>query len=227
MKPYAKTKTLEWRKTNPWRRRHGNHGGPRRIGDKGQKRPARTGSHLRNVGPVALALLLLGCASVPAPAGMVTAAGLDRLYPVEHGPFGNVMIWRSAQPTEAQLGDLDARGVKRILKLDFGKDRVLADQRVRYIPILPAGPATHAQLAAAEREIEDAERAGEAIDVHCVLGVDRTGLVIALWRVRHGWTPDAAFAEWLAHGSHRFVLLELSFQREVRLLGFKDWKIPR
>ena len=39
------------------------------------------------------------------------------------------------------------------------------------------------------------------IYLHCEHGKDRTGLVIALYRIQHdGWTPKAAFDEWEVMG---------------------------
>ena len=40
------------------------------------------------------------------------------------------------------------------------------------------------------------------IYVHCTKGRDRTGMIIALWRVQNGWSPEKAHAEWVASG-HR------------------------
>ncbi len=40
------------------------------------------------------------------------------------------------------------------------------------------------------------------IYIHCTKGRDRTGLIIALWRVQNGWSPEAAHAGWIASG-HR------------------------
>lgn len=36
--------------------------------------------------------------------------------------------------------------------------------------------------------------------VHCLRGIDRTGLVIALWRLTQGWTIAAAESEWRSFG---------------------------
>jgi protein tyrosine phosphatase (PTP) superfamily phosphohydrolase (DUF442 family) len=46
------------------------------------------------------------------------------------------------------------------------------------------------------RNILDAlQRARKPCLVHCQHGEDRTGLVIAAWRVRQGWTKDEAMVE--------------------------------
>lgn len=44
--------------------------------------------------------------------------------------------------------------------------------------------------------------------LHCQRGIDRTGLIVALYRVHHqGWTPEAAYEEWLAVGRSRVARL--------------------
>ncbi len=40
--------------------------------------------------------------------------------------------------------------------------------------------------------------------LHCQRGIDRTGLIVALYRIRaQGWTPEAAYAEWNGLGRTR------------------------
>src|SRR5208282_5592467 len=43
------------------------------------------------------------------------------------------------------------------------------------------------------------------IFIHCLHGADRTGLLIAIFRIAHdGWTVENAYAEMKQHGFHRF-----------------------
>lgn len=50
--------------------------------------------------------------------------------------------------------------------------------------------------------------------VHCTEGVDRTGIVIAAFRVLvQKWTPKAAYDEWVAMGSHHYAGLEKEWAR--------------
>lgn len=59
-------------------------------------------------------------------------------------------------------------------------------------------------VAQAMRYLHRYEQAGGSIGalfIHCAHGADRTGLVVALYRViYHHWTPDAAYAEWRRMG---------------------------
>ncbi len=44
--------------------------------------------------------------------------------------------------------------------------------------------------------------------LHCQRGIDRTGLIVALYRVREqGWTPKAAYDEWTSVGRGRLARL--------------------
>jgi hypothetical protein len=38
--------------------------------------------------------------------------------------------------------------------------------------------------------------------VHCLRGEDRTGLAVACFRLRQGWTKEDAYLEMVAHGFH-------------------------
>src|SRR4029077_1785149 len=50
----------------------------------------------------------------------------------------------------------------------------------------------------------DRELAKGSMLVHCQHGQDRTGLIVAAWRVRHGWTHEQA-------------------QTEMRAMGYRWW----
>lgn len=52
-------------------------------------------------------------------------------------------------------------------------------------------------------------KAPVAVFVHCEHGQDRTGLIIAAYRISTGWTWDAAYAEALQHGYRKDIDLGL------------------
>lgn len=165
---------------------------------------------MRLVGALALALLA-GCAP-PRPAGALRAPGIDRLYCVASTPAG-CALYRSAQPED------DARlPVDVVIKLNSSlehHERFGSAQELYQHPWLPAGPVLHPETEAALLDLERELAEGKRVLVHCTEGRDRTGLLIALWRVRRGASPAAAYGEWLAYGSHRFPLLEAAFERET------------
>lgn len=60
--------------------------------------------------------------------------------------------------------------------------------------------------------LKDAEANHEAAYVHCALGRDRTGLVIALHRViNDGWNAQDAYEEWYQHGFDQSWFLRWEF----------------
>lgn len=54
------------------------------------------------------------------------------------------------------------------------------------------------------RAIQGENRAGRSVYVHCLHGVDRTGYVIAAYRIASGWPVHVAIKEMYEQGFHRF-----------------------
>lgn len=162
-----------------------------------------------------LVLFLAACAHVPpAPAGALEAGGLKHLYCVDP-PL--CTIYRSRQPTAAQFTVLVAKyGLKSVIKLNSsieGRDHLPGGVVLFDHPWLGAGPVTHEQV---EATLDDLEAAPKPTLIHCTHGVDRTGLLVALWRVRHGVSAAAAYAEWLLYGRNTlFFPLTETFTRET------------
>lgn len=156
---------------------------------------------------LALALLLAGCAHIPpAPPDLLNAAGLERLYCVEHVK-GRCVVYRSAQPGRQQFEILEQRyGVNAVVKLNFGEDPTTPDMLSVEVPMLPAGPVSRGDMTRALDAIDALLQGGKTVLIHCTHGQDRTGLVIALWRLRHGALNIAAVGEMLAYGFHTDLL---------------------
>jgi protein tyrosine phosphatase (PTP) superfamily phosphohydrolase (DUF442 family) len=67
--------------------------------------------------------------------------------------------------------------------------------------------------------------AAQPVFVHCEHGVDRTGLIIALYEVKHmGKSPDDAYSEWRASGHKGIGTLFTGYLDEYywRKLGLRD-----
>ncbi len=156
-------------------------------------------------------LLLAGCAALPPPAGQIPAGGLLRVYRVADG------IYRAPQPTRDQfrllVGELGLRSVIKLNSWAEGHDELPAGVDLYQHPWLPGGPVTHGEIAAA---LDDLELGAHPMLIHCTHGEDRTGLLVALYRVAHGSTPAAAYGEWRAYGrDEALLLLSETFFRET------------
>ena len=108
-------------------------------------------------------------------------------------------LYRGAQPSDAGLKNLAALGVKTIIDLRHGTDRADTEQReaerlgLRYINVPMEGltPPTDKQIADLMAIFKTADNG--AVFVHCREGKDRTGAVIACYRIAHDhWTNDRA-----------------------------------
>ena len=63
----------------------------------------------------------------------------------------------------------------------------------------------------------------QPVYVHCTEGVDRTGLIIALYRViEQGWAPKDAHDEMMAHGFKSLIDRDEQLLREEDQLGRLD-----
>lgn len=152
------------------------------------------------------------------------------------GNFSEVSpgIYRGARPTPAALRALAARGIRADLDLQGGSaGRAALDwlitafdgtessasvagegALVRGLGMTFFSAPLNSFLSLDEKEtrlVVDAlafmhDPAHQPVFVHCKHGDDRTGLVIALYRVRYeGWTPRAAHDEMIARGHSGFA----------------------
>lgn len=140
-------------------------------------------------------LALCGCATQP-------PHGVPNLAQVAPG------IYRGGQPTAEGWRYLQSLGVNNVVKLNTvaeGSDAPAQRLGMRVVacPInlleQTLGEPNSNQLWLAVGNV----RLGTYI--HCAHGQDRTGLVVAMYRVRCGWSKPAAEAEMLAHGFHPWL----------------------
>lgn len=159
-----------------------------------------------------LALALSGCVHVGLPGGAMPQP--INLHCFDTAPDGKCSGWRSGQPTEAEVAAL---GVKSVLKLNSaieGRDHLPAGVEPLEHPWLFVGPVDHEDVLAALYDLEHAPR---PVLVHCTHGVDRTGLLIALYRVKvQHVLPASAWAEWRSFPrSKEDAFLYADFERET------------
>ena len=114
----------------------------------------------------------------------------------------NSGIYRGGQPTREGFENLARLGVKTILDVREDGDRVKDEEKLvkklgmRYVSVPMKGMTTPSdkQISKALRVLKDAD-AGPVF-VHCKKGVDRTGAVVACYRIQHdGLSNGEALAE--------------------------------
>ena len=121
----------------------------------------------------------------------------------------NPKLYRGAQPKKNGIKRLAQLGVKTIVNLREEDGLALSEEAearaagLRYfnVPLKRAGRPTDQQV---EQALAILNTAGnQPVFVHCRLGADRTGLIIAVYRITHdGWTSERAKAEANHFGMH-------------------------
>lgn len=148
---------------------------------------------------VAISLLGAGPRLRPADWGTPVINGrIDNWYKVD------AKVYRSAQPDAEGMKDAERFGIQNVLSLrnyhsddDGAIGTTLKIFRVK----MEAGDIQDGQIVAALRAIRNAEG---PILVHCMQGSDRTGAVIAMYRiVFSNWSKDAAIDE-MVNGGYGF-----------------------
>jgi len=132
----------------------------------------------------------------------------------------NERLYRGAQPTIEGFQNLAKLGVKTVIDLREAGERSLAEQKVvqaagmRYVSVPMAGfqAPTASQIAKVFALFHDIS-AGPVF-VHCRRGADRTGTVVACYRIEHDhWDNSKALTEARTFG---MSWLERAMQSYVR-----------
>jgi protein tyrosine/serine phosphatase len=150
-----------------------------------------------------LGALLLALAPAAAADAAAARAPIDRFNVVDD------LLFRGAQPDVEGFRYLRSIGIRTIVNLREEKDAVrLREQQtveslgMRYInlPVKDGNFFTRSRRIPEETvraflQLFDAAEAGPVF-VHCRRGADRTGALVAMYRIaRHGWKPARAYAE--------------------------------
>lgn len=148
------------------------------------------------------ALLLAACAASDPPrvrpatwAQPVISAGLGNWFRVSSE------VYRCEQPSSSEMKELETFGVKAVVNLrEFHSDadKAAGTTLVLSETKLDAGELTYTQLVEALKLVLAAPK---PVAVHCWHGSDRTGAVIAAYRVAvEGWTAADALDEMVNGG---------------------------
>jgi protein tyrosine phosphatase (PTP) superfamily phosphohydrolase (DUF442 family) len=169
---------------------------------------------LRSVLLVVLACLIGGCATGP--------RGVPRSEDIDN--FGRISetLFRGAQPDERGMASLQRLGVRTIVNLRMPDDvwppePLLAREKgIAYInvPLSGVWAPTEAQV---RQVLSLIETSPGPVFVHCQHGADRTGTVIACYRIEHdGWPAERAQAEANRYGMSRLLSGMRNFVRTFR-----------
>ncbi len=140
--------------------------------------------------------------------------GIDNFYQVDHS------VYRGAEPTAEGFQYLSHLGVKVVLDLRRHDERAASEERLvtaagmRYINVPMTGmtPPTAAQITTILGLLENP--ATGPVFVHCKRGADRTGAVIAAYRIDHQrWDNAQALAEAMTNGMSKFQLRRQNYIR--------------
>jgi len=128
-------------------------------------------------------------------------------------------LFRGAQPAASEFQNLARMGIKTVLDLReeghaIAEEKLVEAAGMRYISLPMSGvlPPSDQQISRALAVLEDP--ADGPVFVHCRRGADRTGTVIACYRIAHdGWQNRQALDEartfgmsWLERAMRSYVL---------------------
>jgi protein tyrosine phosphatase (PTP) superfamily phosphohydrolase (DUF442 family) len=151
------------------------------------------------------------------PVWAASVPGIDNFYQIDQ------KVYRGAQPTTEGFHYLATLGVKVVLDLREHDSRSLAEERtvtaagMKYINVPMTGmtPPTVSETNTILALLED--QAGGPVFVHCKRGADRTGAVIASYRIDHDrWDGAKALREAMAERMSGF-----QFQRQKFIRTFQ------
>ena len=160
-----------------------------------------------------LLLLSLAILAIPAVSAGPSVEGVPNFHQV------NARLYRGGQPSAAAWPKLAALGVTTVIDLCREREHSTAAEAkaveaagMDYVNFPMDGFAT--PTAAQMAEVLGLVEAGDTVFVHCKLGMDRTGVVVATYRIaREHWANQQALDEaeafgmhWFSSGMKRFIL---------------------
>lgn len=154
-----------------------------------------------------------------------SAPGIENFHQVD------AHVYRGAQPTEEGFQYLAKVGVKTVIDLREADGRARKEQQLvtaagmKYLNV-PMGGLTPPTPAEIERILDILENdATGAVFVHCKRGADRTGAVIASYRIDHdGWDNSRALREAMSQGMSFFQLPRQNYIRAFQARAFQARK---
>lgn len=160
------------------------------------------------------------------------ARRLDRAIGVAYAAEVGPGLLRGGQPDEAGVAWLKTLGVRTVVNLrnfhgDRERKRVLAAglhyERIALASTDPPDPKDIERFLTIVRD-----PAAQPVYVHCLHGVDRTGAMLAVYRMEiEGWTNAEAFAEMVHFDAHRVLRDLRNFVKRYVPGTFRPGKVKR
>lgn len=130
----------------------------------------------------------------------------------------NPSIFRGARPEEKDFYRLVQTGIKTVLSLETKfstKERELAEKHGLIYMWIPMGPLFTPTKKTVDEIIAILRNpVYQPVFIHCREGKDRTGLVIAAYRIAvDGWTFEDAYKEMKKYGFHTYLFWWKKFLR--------------
>ncbi len=162
-------------------------------------------------------LFFLFSLGLPAVAASTSVAGIGNFSKVDE------TVYRGAQPTQEGFTNLAKLGIKVVLDLREQDDRAVSEERIvtaagmRYINVPMSGltPPTPAETDTILRLLGDSS-AGPVF-VHCKHGADRTGAVIAAYRIDHDKWQETPLLNLVFHANQPKPTAQASKSRMRRV----------
>lgn len=126
-------------------------------------------------------------------------------------------IYRSAQPLGGAQAAIDALGIKSVVSLRWTRDDpgVLPKTKRIHAPI-ESWDVDHDEIMRALRALVDPEN--QPVLLHCRHGADRTGTVVAAYRmIVEDWSPEDAIQE-MREGGYNYHAVWVNMLRYLRRL---------
>lgn len=144
----------------------------------------------------------------------IESNNFDNLYQV------TPTLYRSEQPNKSGMKELEKLGIKTVLNL---RNRFRDKTEVKGTGLILKRIKINSWNISTATIIESLkiiEQAEKPILIHCLHGSDRTGIVIAAYRMMYeGWSKDAAIGEFM---EPRFGYHQTWFPKMLRLLQNLD-----
>lgn len=156
-------------------------------------------STVRSLSGAALLVLGIACSAIAAePASKpALAKPQDDLPGLKNFAVVSDALWRGAQPTAEGFAELKRRGVKTIVNLraEHSDREKLAGTGLQYVEIpCLAWNSDSKKVLSFLKVVADPKN--QPVFVHCAEGADRTGMMVAAYRiVEQDWASDDAMKE--------------------------------